>query len=94
MFDLDNEQSFKVKDIKLHENYNNITYHNDIALIEIEGSINFGRSVEPICIPSQGYEFDTSLQCFAAGWGHTKFNGTGSLHLLQVKVSCLYREYF
>ena len=94
LFNLDSEQTFIVKAIKLHENYDNNTNDNDIALLQIEGSITFGRSVEPICIPSQGYEFDTSLQCFAAGWGHTKFNGTGSLHLLQVKVSCLYREYF
>ena len=74
--------------MKVHENYNTDTSDNDIALIQIEGRIKFSEYVESICIPSQGYEFDTNLKCFAAGWGDTRFRGEASLELREVEVSC------
>ena len=89
LFQLENEQSFRATAVKLHENFSIHTLDNDIALIQVEGSIQFSKFVEPICMPYQGYEFDTNLKCYAAGWGHTKYQGEPSLELRQVEVSCL-----
>ena len=88
LFQLENEQSFRATAVKLHENFSIHTLDNDIALIQVEGSIQFSKFVEPICMPYQGYEFDTNLKCFAAGWGRTKYQGKGSLELRQIEVSC------
>ena len=94
LFYLDTEQGLLVKAVKVHENYNKNNYHNDIALLQVEGSIKFGKHVEPICIPSQGYEFDTNVKCFAAGWGHKSWKGHSSREMLELEVSCLYQECF
>ena len=92
LFYLDTEQGLLVKAVKVHENYNKNNYHNDIALLQVEGSIKFGKHVEPLCIPSQGYEFDINAKCFAAGWGHTSFKGHSSREMLELEVSCLHQS--
>lgn len=52
-------QEFGVKEIFIHEkyhpgNYSVQLYDYDIALLEIDGSIEYSRRVRPICLPPKG----------------------------------------
>lgn len=97
----EHEQSFRVKAVKLHENWD-VTHKEDeytedlynIALIEIEGRIKFSEYVKPIRMPRQAFGHDNrKLQnCYAGGWVNTDCQGKQSYELREVKMPRLYRD--
>ncbi|XP_068258946.1 complement factor I [Nyctibius grandis] len=67
--------TFRLKQLIIHENYNASTYENDIALLELKG---FGKGEcslkysTPACIPWSEYMFKTGDRCKVSGWGLEK----------------------
>ncbi|XP_022539528.2 ovochymase-2 [Astyanax mexicanus] len=83
------EQSFRVKSVKLHEKYQHtfpMSY--DIAVLELQESIQFSDYVQPICLPFPGETFPPKTTCVVAGWGRTKERGplTPVLHEVQLEL--------
>nr|BAB60718.1 proacrosin [Halocynthia roretzi] len=66
------EMTFEVKDIIIHEQYNRQTFDNDIMLIEILGSITYGPTVQPACIPGANDAVADGTKCLISGWGDTQ----------------------
>jgi len=62
-----------VKKVIIHENYNNNTHDNDIALIEFWNPVDFSKTpdIRPICLPSKSSETFAGYQAIVAGWGLT-----------------------
>ncbi|XP_034298165.1 complement factor I isoform X2 [Pantherophis guttatus] len=65
--------TYSLKDMIIHENYNSKTYENDIALLEMKTK-NWGTPCSPpntipICIPWSQYMFRNGQQCKVSGWG-------------------------
>ncbi|XP_057260530.1 complement factor I [Pezoporus wallicus] len=59
----------------IHENYNASTYENDIALLELRGSVKGECSLDystPACIPWSEHMFKTGDRCKVSGWGLEK----------------------
>lgn len=76
-------QIFKVEEIILHPNHNDVTYDNDIALIKLKTSINFNSlTADSVRLATKQDEnsglFPEGTPAFVTGWGHTSFGGFGS----------------
>ncbi|XP_055354764.1 chymotrypsinogen A-like [Paramacrobiotus metropolitanus] len=99
-------KNYKVKRVIKHPQYNDNTINNDIALLEIDGTIAFTGSVKAACLPPSGKDCTAGSTAIATGWGETSQNGRESIGTLfpwiqeeravstklrQVKVSCVAR---
>ena len=51
-YDLSNqERDYIVEDILMHENYNDRTFNNDIALLRLRTKVKYNEYIRPICLP-------------------------------------------
>lgn len=82
-------QQFHIKSVTLHEHYNMKSYVNDIALIELDSSVNLtDPKIGIICLPKndrRNYPSDQSIG-FLAGWGRIGENESMSSELQQVQL--------
>uniref|UniRef100_A0A182MVV3 Peptidase S1 domain-containing protein n=1 Tax=Anopheles culicifacies TaxID=139723 RepID=A0A182MVV3_9DIPT len=70
---------FDVNEIIVHPTYNPQTYHNDVALMRIEGSFNDFANLSPIALHSTLLFTSSSnpTYCTVSGWGLTNmYSGT------------------
>lgn len=72
----DGMETFHLKRVIIHENYNSKTYENDIALLEMNRK-NLGETCSPpntvaACIPWSPYMFKAGHQCKVSGWGRAE----------------------
>ena len=63
------QQTIRAMRYIVHGKFNETSYDNDIALVELRDDVFFTDHVRPICIPKQDAPDDTF--CFATGWGYT-----------------------
>ncbi|XP_075473267.1 complement factor I [Ascaphus truei] len=67
--------SFPVKQVKIHEQYDPNTYENDIALLEVVNIYQDKRCMQtdsdlvPACVPWSQYQFKAGDTCTVSGWG-------------------------
>ncbi|CAG5123549.1 unnamed protein product, partial [Candidula unifasciata] len=71
--------SVKINKIIVHEDYNNITQDNDIALLELAEALTFSTYIQPICIPDTTKGVRVGKVCLLAGWGKTEGTGDSSV---------------
>ncbi|ODN04618.1 Serine proteinase stubble, partial [Orchesella cincta] len=64
--------------IAIHPEFYAGNLFNDIAIVKMEGYIDFRQNphISPICIPPKGYEF-AGKRCFVTGWGKDAFGEIG-----------------
>ncbi|XP_044010210.1 venom serine protease 34-like [Aphidius gifuensis] len=74
---------YKIERWDEHPNYDPSKEINDIAVITIDGLIEFNQFVGPVCLPFQHY------QDSFAGWGTTSFANAPSSVLQSTEVSVL-----
>jgi len=89
--DYDHIQTFKVKKILVHRQYDERTTANDIALLKLEKRIDFsqyGGTVSPICIPKQAETY-YGEKVIVAGWGLLNENGNQADKLQKVELDVL-----
>ena len=60
------DETFSVAAMKLHENYNEQTYENDIAIMRLDRPATFSKSIWPICLPDNSRDF-TNTRAFVIG---------------------------
>lgn len=79
------EIDLKIKRIKIHEEFNNVNLLHDIALIELEKSIEFDSRVSSVCLPDQetyGYPYEFEEATLLGIQDYTTFQ-----HINRVSVS-------
>ena len=74
-----------VKRIIVHEQYDSITYENDIAIIQLKKPAIFDKSVWPICLPDEEETFE-SYRATVIGWGTIYYGGPVSPILQEVNI--------
>ncbi|CAG0917985.1 unnamed protein product, partial [Notodromas monacha] len=79
-------KDFGVRRIIKHPQYNTKTYHNDIAVISMDGTADFSCNVWPICLPDVGDEY-TGKTATVAGWGTVSYGGETSNQLREVSFA-------
>ncbi len=73
----------------LHEEYNEATLDNDIALIELNETIEYNEEIAPVCLPTD--QPSVGAICTTTGWGETR--GTGDkTHLNEVDIPIVSNE--
>ncbi|GFQ78097.1 serine protease filzig [Trichonephila clavata] len=74
-----------VKRMVVHRHYNAQTFENDLALLEMESSVEFLPYVVPICLPHRNEDF-TGNMAFVTGWGKLTHGGDVPNILQEVQV--------
>ncbi|XP_068440802.1 ST14 transmembrane serine protease matriptase a [Clinocottus analis] len=75
-----------LKQIIPHPNYNERTYDNDIALMELDRPVTYSDYIRPICMPAPQHDFPTSSTVWITGWGATRENGFAAKVLQKAQV--------
>ena len=83
----DRSRSFKVVRSYIHESYNSNTFENDIAILELNGDINYDNAAQPVCIPSTDVTAGTSVR--VSGWGTLSSGGSSPSKLQEVTVNII-----
>lgn len=77
-----------LQEIKVHPNYRTSMHYNDIALVKVADEIQFGRWIQPICLPSPDVSsLLLGKSVIVIGWGDQSFGGRRTPELRQVTVS-------
>ncbi|XP_061168027.1 uncharacterized protein LOC133176972 [Saccostrea echinata] len=84
------EEEFEIEEIYMHEEYDDVTYVNDIALIKITPKdgrgITMGLYVQPVCLPTETTVYDVDLDCYISGWGKTELGSPNLLKYAQIPI--------
>ncbi|XP_045127267.1 transmembrane protease serine 11D-like isoform X2 [Portunus trituberculatus] len=82
-----------IKEVIIHDGYNDQTMNNDIALLKLETPIVFptNNKVAPICLPSAGNLFE-SVSAIVSGWGTLTSGGSQPDILNHVTVQTMTNE--
>lgn len=94
--DVDTAKNYRVKERRLHEEYDSRTFANDIAILVLDEPVEFNYARHTVCLPFED-EIKTMVtdnkMPFIAGWGATRYRGSASAKLLhaQVKVTPQHR---
>ncbi|KAG9478402.1 hypothetical protein GDO78_013425 [Eleutherodactylus coqui] len=85
------EEELKIAQVITHATYNatKSKYNNDIALVELVGSIKFSDYARPICIGDRDFIdklVKTVSHSWVTGWGNVRFLGRPSIKLQKLAV--------
>ncbi|XP_035513490.1 suppressor of tumorigenicity 14 protein homolog [Morone saxatilis] len=75
-----------VRRIIAHQDYNSLTYDNDIALMELDAIVTLNQNIWPICLPSPTYDFPAGQVAWITGWGTTREGGLAATILQKAEV--------
>ena len=76
-----------IKVASYHCNHNTRENADAICVLYIAEQIEFGRYVQPMCLPDDETVFSEGSRCFIAGWGETFSNDQeSSLHELDMPL--------
>lgn len=75
-----------VAKIIMHENYDDETQDNDIALIQLSTPLRFSSSIQPIALPNDNQIVPDNSYCLVSGWGDRGKLIKGSTILQAVQV--------
>ncbi|XP_063063792.1 transmembrane protease serine 12 isoform X2 [Engraulis encrasicolus] len=83
-----------VKKIVIHSDYSDLTFDNDIALLQLSKPLQFTNYVQPVCtFANQTEEEKLNLSmCFITGWGATAYEGPTEVNLREAEVQLILRE--
>ncbi|KAH8285164.1 hypothetical protein KR054_005761, partial [Drosophila jambulina] len=80
-------QMRRINHMVRHENFNNLTFYNDIALLVLERPFQLAPHIQPVCLPPpespQLAEQLEQAHCLATGWGHRNSTSRNTEHLLK-----------
>ncbi|XP_061841495.2 suppressor of tumorigenicity 14 protein-like [Nerophis lumbriciformis] len=76
----------KVRRIVAHRDYDPLTFHNDVALMELDSDVPLNQHIWPICLPSPTHRFPAGRQAWITGWGATREGGLAANILLKAEV--------
>ncbi len=85
---------FDVIDIFIHEEYYPGNLFNDIALIRVNGYVDYARNphISPVCLPDRLLDF-SGQRCQTTGWGKDAFSqGSYQQVLKEVEVPVIHNR--
>jgi secreted trypsin-like serine protease len=68
----DSAQTFKIKQVNIHQDFDSTTYANDIALIQLDGKVSYNSFAIPACLPFESYNYIEGDEVLVTGWGSTE----------------------
>ena len=68
------QQLRRIDSVFIREDFDEITYNNDIAVVKMERSVEFNNLIRPICLPAINEDYAGS-SASVVGWGRLAHNG-------------------
>ncbi|XP_016905487.1 trypsin alpha-3 [Apis cerana] len=81
---------YGVKRVIVHPNYNSKTIDYDIALLQVDGTIQLNSNVQPVKLATSEPKAGTIVT--VTGWGALKEGGSTSSHLMKVSLPIVARS--
>ncbi|XP_063911678.1 phenoloxidase-activating factor 2-like isoform X2 [Zophobas morio] len=78
-------QERNVKEIIIHEKFDDKHLFNDVALLVLEKPFSKARHIGTVCLPEQDEEV-VSKECYATGWGKDLFGREGQFQVILKKI--------
>ncbi|KFO98832.1 Acrosin, partial [Calypte anna] len=72
-----------VTQIRIHQDYHNISMTNDIALLELERPVQCSSYIQLACVPDFSVSLSQLRSCYVSGWGATTARSTEVSDMLQ-----------
>ncbi|XP_058038586.1 serine protease 27-like [Ahaetulla prasina] len=69
-----NSEKFAIRQIIPHPKYTANDTMYDIALLELNNTVEFTKYILPMCLPKSSVKFPDNTSCWVTGWGTTKSN--------------------
>lgn len=76
----------KIKKLLAHRGFNDYTYDNDIAYLELESPVTYTDFIQPICIPESSRIFPVGKSIWVTGWGALTEGGSGATVLQKAEI--------
>ncbi|CAI9587222.1 unnamed protein product, partial [Staurois parvus] len=76
----------KIKRVVANRGFNDFTYDNDIAMLELESPVTYTDFIQPICIPESTHVFPVGKSIWVTGWGALSEGGTGATVLQKAEI--------
>eukprot|EP00062_Callorhinchus_milii_P000265 gi/632935063/ref/XP_007887632.1/ PREDICTED: serine protease 56-like [Callorhinchus milii] len=83
------ERITQINRIIIHPKFNQRTFNNDIALLELTVPVSVSELVSSVCIPEKIEELPAGTMCYIAGWGSVYEDGPSADILMEAKVPLL-----
>lgn len=75
-----------LKQVIPHPNYNQFTFDNDIALMELDSPVSYSDYIRPICLPAPQHVFPPGNTVWITGWGATREGGELKVNIVFIYV--------
>ncbi|XP_072316578.1 suppressor of tumorigenicity 14 protein homolog [Eucyclogobius newberryi] len=85
----DDVQRRSIRRIITHQDYNQMNFDYDIALLELSEPLEFTNSIQPICLPSSSHVFPAGMSCWVTGWGAMREGGRAAQVLQKASVKII-----
>ncbi|XP_028650841.1 serine protease 56 [Erpetoichthys calabaricus] len=83
------QQVIPVNRIIIHPKFNQKTFNNDIALVELTFPARLSAYVTPVCLPAGMEEPAMGTDCYIAGWGSLYEDGPSADVVMEAKLPTL-----
>ncbi|XP_018418845.1 PREDICTED: serine protease 56 [Nanorana parkeri] len=88
----DGKMVFQVNRIIIHPKFDQKTFNNDVALVELTNKVRASERAIPVCLPSAPVDPAPSTNCYIAGWGSLYEDGPPSDVVMEASVPVLSQE--
>ncbi|XP_053567885.1 serine protease 56 [Bombina bombina] len=86
------EKVLQVNRILMHPKFNQKTFNNDLALLELRSPATACERARPVCLPTVSEEPAAGTSCYIAGWGSLYEDGPPSDVAMEARVPILSQE--
>ncbi|KAK3721618.1 hypothetical protein QZH41_008298 [Actinostola sp. cb2023] len=80
------QRTFRLRQLFKHEGFSMRHLRNDIALLQLQGSVSTSSKVNTVCLPQKGSQAQISKGCYITGWGRTIGGGSAASTLQQAML--------
>lgn len=80
------QRTFRLRQLFKHEGFSMRNLRNDVALLQLAGSISPSPKVNTVCLPASGSRIPAGSQCYITGWGRTVGGGNAADVLQQAML--------
>ncbi|XP_069473643.1 serine protease 56 [Ambystoma mexicanum] len=86
------EKVLAVNRIIVHPKFNQKTFNNDLALVELTAPATHLEKTSPVCLPEAPQDPAAGTPCFIAGWGSVYQDGPSADVVMEARVPVLSQE--